>query len=128
MSQAIYTEYCPVLLTECLPIYITHSNSPNLVFTAYTIVYVLSVYKIIVACMLVFSTRLVAGDVEGRFEQLFTRVGSILKKSGQFDVCSDHHIVYTAYNIVISIFHCRCYCVWVHSSVLEVTVRHNGRN
>ncbi|XP_065902892.1 CWF19-like protein 1 [Dysidea avara] len=29
---------------------------------------------------------LVAGDVEGRFEQLFTRVANIQKKSGQFDM------------------------------------------
>ena len=34
----------------------------------------------------VYSTRLVAGDVEGMFERLFTRVGNIQKKSGQFDV------------------------------------------
>ena len=30
--------------------------------------------------------RLVAGDVEGKFEQLFTKVANIQKKSGQFDV------------------------------------------
>ena len=36
--------------------------------------------------LFVFFARLIAGDVEGKFEQLFTRVGSILKKSGQFDV------------------------------------------
>ena len=34
----------------------------------------------------IFPHRLVAGDVEGKFEQLFTRVGNIQKKSGQFDV------------------------------------------
>ena len=96
MSQVIYTGYCRVLLTECLPIYVTFQFTKLSVHCVYnTIVYVLSVYKIIVVYLFVFSARLVAGDVEGRFEQLFTRVGSILKKSGQFDVCCDHHIVYT---------------------------------
>ena len=43
-------------------------------------------------CVL-FPTRLVAGDVDGKFEQLFTRVGNIQKKSGQFDVRLFHIVV-----------------------------------
>ena len=31
-------------------------------------------------------SRLVSGDVEGRFDQLFSRINSIQKKSGAFDV------------------------------------------
>jgi hypothetical protein len=31
--------------------------------------------------------RLVAGDVEGNFKQLFTRIEGILKKSGPFEAC-----------------------------------------
>ena len=37
--------------------------------------------------LFMFSARLVARDVEGRFEQLFTRINNIQKKSREFDVC-----------------------------------------
>ena len=74
--------------------------------------------------LFVFSARLIAGDVEGKFEQLFTRVGSILKKSGQFDVQWPSHFLTT----LSYIFHHRCCYVWVRSSVLEMIVRHSGRN
>lgn len=33
-----------------------------------------------------FHSRLICGDVNGNFKALFSRVESIVKKSGQFDV------------------------------------------
>ena len=53
----------------------------------FSLVCILHTYYVYQLLLFVFSTRLVAGDVEGKFEQLFTRVDNIQKKSGQFDVC-----------------------------------------
>ena len=95
------------------------------------------VYKVH-ACVCVCVCSLVAGDVEGNFKQLFTRVQTIVKKNGPFEVSVvlDHAACCsgTAQSLpplVLSLSSLptpsSCCCVWVRSSLVRQSASSNGR-
>ena len=97
-----YFKYCRQTVYCCISRFIIFVIYCIIIHIWYLICYQTASASMPSACCgnggLTYVCRLVCGDVRGRFAQLFTRVSSIQKKAGQFDVI-----------LILLIFTARCY-------------------